>query len=260
MTFQHKIAVHGKYIHSYIYDTPIHYGYKRKPKNNLIFATPYDIVNEVLNPHEQTVRAIKKSINRRSNFWRSKRTIKQLIECNVSDFEFQFNNNLFFITYTFAENVQDFEIANYEFTKYIQRLNYFLYGKSKSKLRYLTVPERQNRGAIHYHTIHFGLPYISQIYDTINSLWGAGFSWVKEVNNLPHLINYVCKYITKKPVEEKGQKSFFCSKGLLRPVIYKSESVDSQEANSYLKEAMPMFSKVYQTEYNIVDYNFYEKI
>lgn len=120
-----------------------------------------------------------------------------------------------FLTLTFKEDkFSNYSLAVYEFTKFIQRLNYFLYGCKQKRIKYLGVPEKQTRGVWHFHIILFDVPYIPS--STIQDIWGLGFIRINKVNDINHLINYIQKYISKSLFEniEKYKKKILTSKGL----------------------------------------------
>ncbi len=89
----------------------------------------------------------------KSSARRSKRMIKRLIMSNSFRW-FKDNGKSFLpitLTLTFAENIKNLKKANYEFTKFILRLNYEINGTEgknlkQNKLKYLAVFELQKEG------------------------------------------------------------------------------------------------------------------
>ena len=209
----------------------------------------------------------------KSSARRSKRMIKRLIRTN-SFLWFKRNGKPYLpitLTLTFAENITDLKKANYEFTKFIRRLNYEtnrIEGKDlkQSNLKYLAVFELQCRGAIHYHMIFFNLPYIKNIYNRMREIWNQGrimvggkdkkFKKIKTQIHLLKIINYFIKYIQKSIFENDcpRQKKYIASKGLLKPL----ESSIS-EIVSFVKAKLPPQSLKYswdgESEYNNSDIN-----
>ncbi len=167
---------------------------------------------------------------------RSKRMIKRLIYSNSFAW-FKENGAPYLpitITLTFAKNIQDTKEANYEFTKFIRRLNYVTNKIEKkdlkqSNLKYLAVFELQKRGAIHYHCIFFNMPYINKIYDRLADIWGEGMinvggknkglSKIKNQAKLKKIIKYFIKYIQKSIFDNSfpNKKKYITSKGLKKP-------------------------------------------
>jgi len=152
----------------------------------------------------------------------------------------------FFLTLTFAENITDLKEANRLFSKFIQRLNYLLTGKKKSYLAYLSVPEFQKRGAIHYHVIIFNLPYMPhRVYHTLIQLWGKGRIQLVKVDCMDRLINYLSKYMVKSSDPRlNGKKRYFASRVCLRPQI----SYDFM-TTLRLPDSMKIYSAEWETDY-----------
>ena len=198
--------------------------------------------------------------------------IKRLIYAN--SFKWFKNNKPYLpitLTLTFKENIQDLKQANYDFTKFIRRLNYETNGiegkdLKQSNLKYLAVFELQKRGAIHYHMIFFNLPYIKDVYRKMYKIWGQGrimvggkdknFTKVKNQAQLQKIIFYFIKYIQKSVFENNcpRQKKYIASKGLLKP-----QENSFVEVVSLVESKLPSESLVYkydgETEYNQSDIN-----
>lgn len=66
--------------------------------------------------------------------------VARIVDCN-------FDDNTKFMTLTFKENIQDITYTNYEFNKFIKRLNFYLYHEKKKKLQYPTVQTARNTAA-----------------------------------------------------------------------------------------------------------------
>lgn len=107
-----------------------------------------------------------------------------------------------FITLTFRENLQDINIANREFNKYISKVK-----RVFPDFMYLGVPEFQKRGAVHYHLVTNLVPGSDLLplqngeknkYDV--KYWLLGFSSVFNLNMADDNFNvalYMCKYMFK---------------------------------------------------------------
>ena len=175
---------------------------------------------------------------------RAKRTIRRLIKAN-SFYWYKPNGMSYLpitITLTFKENIQDIKQANYEFTKFIRRLNYeankiIIKNLKESNLKYIAVFEKQKRGAIHYHCIFFNLPYIENIYDKMRDIWGQGMinvggtkkglNKIKDQDKLNKIIDYFIKYIQKSFFDNnyKSKKKYQTSKGLIKPKTTNTEEL-----------------------------------
>ena len=160
--------------------------------------------------------------NRQRSIENAQRKLKRLVYANAGHWEDK-NGKTFkpiFLTLTFKDNITDVQEANYQFTKFKQRIDYEITKEKKSYLKYAGTVEFQKRGAVHYHVLFFNMPFIEMIYDKIDKIWGNGFIIVKSVEETNSLASYVCKYMTKNKADERllGQKSYFTSKGLKKPI------------------------------------------
>jgi len=156
---------------------------------------------------------------------RASQNVRNLVNCNVD-----LNK---FLTLTFKQNVKDLSFANYEFKKFIQKLKY-KYGSFK----YIAIVEFQERGSIHYHLV-YSLKYVH--FSIISKMWGHGSIEIKKVNSVRNLGVYFAKHGSKDNynIESKslaGNKKFFCSKGLKRPVeIYDKEEIKKVLLNKFFQ-------------------------
>lgn len=153
-------------------------------------------------------------LKRKQKYYESMRwEIARIIDCN-------FDDKTKFVTLTFKENVKDVLYTNYEFSKFIKRLNFNLYKVKKQKLKYLAVWEKQKRGAIHYHVIFFDLPYIKN--KDLQEIWGHGYIKINkiDVDSIDNRGRYISKYFSKDlDYKDYKQKSFFKSQNLLLPKV-----------------------------------------
>lgn len=161
--------------------------------------------------------------HRKQVLQRAKKNLRRLINANVDQYGKEFKAK--FLTLTFKDNVKDLDKANYEFTKFIQRLNYYCFGTKKVNLKYTCVIEFQDRGAVHYHVIFYNLPYIKA--NDIGNVWGNGFIKINMIDDIDNVGAYVAEYLGQvekeqgKNIEDdrlRGRKSYFSSRGLLKPV------------------------------------------
>jgi len=125
------------------------------------------------------------------------------------------------LTLTYAENITDIRRAYADFTDFIKVLRY-RFGKGFS---YVCVPEFQKRGAIHFHSLCWGLP--SQLWlqerksRTVAGLWQKGFIYFKETDGDQKISSYLAKYMAKAFLDPKlkNQKAYVSSRNLIRPKI-----------------------------------------
>lgn len=177
-----------------------------------------------------------KEKNREITLNRARKDIRRIINSNVG----KYGEMAKFITLTFADSVTDLDTANYEFKKYIQRLNYDIFGSKKAILKYTAVPEIQfkryeNYGVKvwHYHCVFYNMPYVKHA--KLLELWDVGDDVekgsvnVKKIEHVDNVGAYLCKYLSKDTAEElEGKKCYFNARGLYKPQeIYKEKEVTS---------------------------------
>lgn len=200
--------------------------------------------------------------NKKRSLQRTDQRLRRLINANVGQHGYHTDK---FITLTFEDNITDHDIANKEFRNFIRRLNYHVH-KKQSGLAYIAVIERQNRGALHYHTIFFNLPFIPQ--KKLLEIWRnkkdkRGLH-VKKIDNVNNVGAYVVKYIQKdiralmfenddnlSTAYSKGKKLYFSSKNLYSPL---EKSMTREELEIAINELMEnelyeVFSSTYENEY-----------
>jgi hypothetical protein len=230
-SYNKKVVVSGDIIEIYEYKNDVLYDYKdikKKSKGRQAEAKVKD-----------------KLLNRKKTLQRNRRDIRRLVNCNIQEYSK-------FITLTFADNITDLKQANYEWKKFKQRLE----TRIGYKLQYLVVIEFQKRGAIHYHCVMFNLPYIQN--EDLASIWGNGYVKINKIDNVDNVGAYVCKYITKDNNDERliGQKMYFTSRGLKKPVEIKEKARVETLASAFLASAC-VYEAVFENEYNSISYKQY---
>ena len=187
-----------------------------------------------------------------SSLFRSKRVLENWVNTNAWFWKDKNGYTIVpkFATFTFAENLTNVSEANNYFMKFIKRLNYSVYTKI-SALKYATVIEFQKRGAVHYHSLFFNLPYIPRIYDFTNSLWKLGYLNIKAVDRVKNLSRYMTKYMKKSMQDERliGRKRYFVSRGLYKPITIRNDST----VNSIIKilpSGLSIFKKSWESEFS----------
>jgi hypothetical protein len=125
------------------------------------------------------------------------------------------------VTITYADNFTDLKQAYRHFSAFIQSLRH-KYGKD---FKYVSVPEFQKRGAVHFHALIWGLPerifLLERENRTLAKLWGKGFVYLKETDGDEKLSFYLSKYMAKAFVDPrlKNQKCYVASRNVQRPLI-----------------------------------------
>ena len=184
-----------------------------------------------------------KEKNREVSLFRARRNLRRIVNANVNQWGDDVTSK--FLTLTFKDNVNDLDKANYEFRQFIKRLNYKVYGKKCSYLKYTVVPEFQKRGAVHYHVIFYNLPYTKA--DVIEEVWGNGFIKINKIDNIDNVGAYICKYLTKNNVDSRleGRKSYFNSRGLKKPIEVFLDELEIKK----IKKSLPREAMIYKAEF-----------
>ncbi|OGF63110.1 hypothetical protein A2662_02380 [Candidatus Giovannonibacteria bacterium RIFCSPHIGHO2_01_FULL_45_33] len=133
-----------------------------------------------------------------------------------------------FFTLTFKENIQDLKTANRFLSEYIQKLNYRFKPILAQPLKYVCVPEFQQRGAIHYHIVLFNFPFMDHVFKKLRDAWGGDRIHLKTIqrkSDVHDVTFYVSKYITKQAIDGRfwGQKRYFASRDIKKSVILKDD-------------------------------------
>lgn len=139
-----------------------------------------------------------------------------------------------FVTYTFAANVTDLKAAKVRWRQYTRRLR-ATYGSRK----YVCVAEFQKRGAVHFHALHFDLPYVPKAGDHLGALWRQGNVKVIALRKVACVAAYVSKYLDGEMQDKRlaGAKAYFGSRGLRRPYQLRTEGACDEFLSSVtLKE------------------------
>lgn len=148
-----------------------------------------------------------------------------------------------FITLTYADNQQDIDQANKDFSNYLRQVKRHCESEGR-EFYYLGVPEFQKRGAIHYHLFvseecgSYCIPYQKKLLVTKNSktgeirkthyydfpYWNHGYSYgdnlmdEKKFDENFNLALYMCKYLYKDLDERLfGRNKILKSNNLEKP-------------------------------------------
>lgn len=167
---------------------------------------------------------------------KSRRDLKRLINANLH----QGRNQDKFLTLTFAKNITDKQYCLLKYRSFIKSLQ-----RSFKSIKYITILEKQKRGAFHFHIILFDFPYIDL--EILNNKWKHGFTDVQAIKNHTYIKNgkkydfasYLVKYMGKEfgGTSTKGERRYYKSNNLLSPILLYDESVESLLNNiDYHKE------------------------
>lgn len=181
-------------------------------------------------------------IHREQVLNRARTNLRRTVNSNVNQYGREFTAK--FLTLTFREHIQDLTTANYEFKKFMKRLNYYMYGTKKANIKYSAVPEFTQAGRVHYHIVFYNLPYVKA--NDVASVWGNGHIKINKIDDIDNVGAYICKYITKESSDPRleGNKCYFGSRGLLKPL----EITDKKKVDA-LSEALPVNNLVYSSSF-----------
>jgi len=195
-----------------------------------------------------------KEKNRELVLMRARRNLRRIVNANIN----QYGVSSKFVTLTFRDNVKDLDVANNEFRQFIKRLNYRIYKKKCSKLKYSCVVEFQKRGAVHYHIIFYNLDYIDS--KVLEEVWGNGFVKVNRIDDIDNVGAYICKYMSKDLNDDRllGRKLYFNSRGLIKPVEQYIDEEDIEDLKNSLPKESLVFKKEFINDYvGIINYEQY---
>ena len=254
----HKIKEAGSLVYEpefFLYNKIVRYGnnielttYKHPP---LIYAWVSNVVRT------NKTKPMLNGKRRDDSLLRTRMAIYKLMECNM----YHWSDSPKFWTFTYAPEhndiATDIKLSNREFSKFIMRLKHHL---GVEELRYLTVIEFQKNDRIHYHTIFFDLPFLTdygnnlEFYDyrlsfgkravylknpehlAMADIWKFGFCFLSFNDNrnasIRSLSSYLAKYLGKENSDSRlyGAKVYFTSRGksaLIKPVVeYNLDNLD----------------------------------
>ena len=194
--------------------------------------------------------------NRELVLQRAKRDLRRIINSNVD----LYDELPKFFTMTFKEDMTCLKQANYEFKKFRQRLE----DNIGIHLKYSAVPEIQKerfkkygQAVWHYHVIFYNLPYIKQ--SKLMEIWGNGGVNIKKIDKVDNVGAYMCKYMTKDNKDLVGQKCYFGSRGLYKPIVIKDKKLVESVRGSLQANKM-VYQNIFENEFNKTLYSQYNMI
>jgi len=173
--------------------------------------------SRLLNPRPRRKR--RATMRRPDHIARLRNNFRRLVRANISP-----SRPPCFLTLTFRE-VVDIDQGYKSLTKFGLKLRK-QFGPS---LAWISVPEYQKRGAIHFHILVFGLA--DEFVDTerktrlIAGLWGNGFVDLVPTDGAPQIASYMAKYMGKAMGDYRllGKKAYSATRNVLRPVSLSSD-------------------------------------
>ena len=219
-----RVIISGSIVEIYDYEKPVCKGYKSN------------------GGRDKEADDKGKEKNRKDTLRRARQDVRRTVNANVWAYGEHCPPK--FLTLTFGDNVTDLDVAHYEFKKFIQRLNYLVFGVKKAILKYTAVPQFQERGAVHYHVVLYNMPYTKV--DVIEKVWGNGWVWINKIDDVDNVGAYICRYMVKDLDDDrlKGRKCYFNSRGLFKPVV-----IEDEEKVEIIKSSLPRDKRVVITAY-----------
>jgi len=263
-SYTRKVIISGNVIEVYEYDVQRFSGFQRSSKYGLAKSNFIECIDDETGEiftRKMTAEEMQNALfeskmsNRQKSNIRARNNLRRLTLSN-------FDRNSTFLTLTFQENIEDLELANETFKRFVKYMNQDLKKKNHKSLKYVAVIEFQKRGAIHYHLLCDLPKYYS--FTKLRNRWrqaisasyiaGTGSTKQERIDKVDNVGAYIVKYMTKEKADERliGKKMYQTSRGLVKPqeVAFKSdiEFKKFMESHGIVNET----KKVYQTNYNDV--------
>jgi len=124
-------------------------------------------------------------------------------------------------SFTYGENMESLRQGRSDFNAFARSAK----SEFGDGLRYICVAEFQKRGAVHFHSLIWGLPAgtVKRERSTrmVAGLWGRGFVDLVETDGSIKLSGYLGKYLSKTFKEPRlsGMKAYICSRNVYKPTI-----------------------------------------
>lgn len=220
-----KIVISGPYVEVNLYDGDVHaydFTIPKKPKPKKV--VPENETEAQKKSRLEDEKLIKYN-NRKKSMLKAKVTVTRLINANIWQWYKEDGRPYIpiFLTLTFKEDVRDLATANYILNKFLKRLNYEVIGEKKGFLKYVAVPEYQDKtrnGVIHYHIVFFNLRFVWA--DTMAGIWDQGNIKIKKIGRVKNIASYLTKYMAKDFDDSRmdKKKRYFPSQNLFRPQTF----------------------------------------
>lgn len=154
------------------------------------------------------------------------------------------------LTLTTSANLSIQE-AGPRFNQFIKRAQK-IYGSS---FRYIAVPEFQERGAIHYHALVWGInpEHVAKERGTrfLQALWRTGFLDCTSTDGSPKLAGYLAKYMQKAMHDERlcGKKAYYTSRNVSRPLYYSHALISQYAPEIFGRKSVLITERKFDTEW-----------
>lgn len=179
---------------------------------------------------------------------RTKTTISDITLCN--DFDM-------FATFTFKDDRQNILLIKRRMAQWLKNQK-AIHGK----FSYLIVPEFHKDGkSIHFHAllknyqgtlVNSGKRINKRTAYNIKS-YRLGFSTIVKIDDINKVSSYVRKYITKDMPKLESKKRYWCSTGLIRPLVVENPTIDPYTFTDFVETWSKENLTILQANYKVQD-------
>jgi hypothetical protein len=173
-----------------------------RAKRNNEWAKAHMIVNEdtgeILTDKEGKPLSLMDSSRSRYNPQRARNNARHVVQRlqKMRDMPFDLEHRPKFVTFTFADVVESWQ-ADRAMQKCVDAIRHWAKRRGLTLAYFWTseVQMKNGRGALHYHILLFGLPYLSK--KVVRSWWPFGFVDIRAVDDIGRAFKYLAKYLWK---------------------------------------------------------------
>lgn len=156
---------------------------------------------------------------REKSLERSTKEIRGIIEANFG----QYNETTKFLKLEFGRKETDLDKANYEFSKFVKRMNQWVFLRRKGTLQYTKIIDTDVERNIIFHVIVYNMPFVRR--NTLLRLWKNGQVMVTSLENKNKVTKYLTENLGKIVLGNEtildarfvGKGVYSSSRGIIRP-------------------------------------------
>jgi len=122
-------------------------------------------------------------------------------------------------------------------------------------LKWISVPEFQKRGSIHFHLLVWGIPEYLIIHERdtryIQNLWGYGYVDCVVTDGSPKLATYLAKYMQKAMYDERllKKRAYYSSRNVSRPLQFSHALIATHSKEILGKNTVLVTESIFETEW-----------
>lgn len=212
-----KVITYSNLIEVYEYERNLPFRVSKYKQGLAGISAPSEVRTDIRKQVEQ------KKARQKPNARRSVLAFKRLVSANLGGFQ-----RPVFLTLTYAKNETDLGRARQDFNSFSS----YVRDRFGKQIRFVCVPEFQFRGAIHFHTIFWGLPYsitsTEREFRILASMWGHGFVDLKQTDGNIKIATYLAKYMHKafEDIRLSNKRAWTCSQNMIRPIEDKNTMIN----------------------------------